>query len=59
MLVLLTHDVEAQYAGVGRPFSVFALIAVPQQFAASSDVPCLSKIVLRIIDLGEIRHVVI
>lgn len=31
---LLTHDVEAQHAGVGRPLPVFALEAVPQQLAA-------------------------
>lgn len=38
--LFLTHDVEAQHAGVGRPFSVFALKAIPQQFTACSDVPC-------------------
>lgn len=39
----LTNDVEAQHASVGCPFSVFALKAIPQQFAPWGDVPCQNK----------------
>lgn len=36
---LLTIDMEAQHASVGGPLPVSALIAIPQQLAASSHVP--------------------
>ena len=34
-----TEDVEAQHAGVRRPFAVAALKTVPEEFAAPGDVP--------------------
>lgn len=34
-----TYDMEAQHTGIGGPLPVSTLKAVPQQFAASCDVP--------------------
>lgn len=38
-LLLLTIDMEAQHTGVRGPLPVSALIAIPQQLAASSHIP--------------------
>lgn len=47
-LLLLTIDMEAQHTGVRGPLPVSALIAIPQQLAASSHIPVKDLIVPRI-----------
>lgn len=51
--MFLTHDVEAQYTGVGGPLSVFALEAIPQQFTSCRNVPCETHPEQQVVTLSE------